>query len=193
MPITQSLNSKANVKKNTTMIYSDALDIITPIHSTKSNVNSDLQSTLPVGSQGISDNRKFTPLRDALPAAKAWAQAVGITTTPSTSSTTLIPATDMSVSIKTNGGPIEISYNISASNNSASVSTNFQIYVDGAAVGTVKTIDQPVSSGGYSLSVGDCLVVPVSAGVHKVDVYWSVSGGTANLLGIKRTLNVREI
>jgi hypothetical protein len=36
-------------------------------------------------------------------------------------------------------------------------------------------------------------IVPVSAGVHKVDVYWSVSGGTATADSTKRILSVREI
>ena len=48
---------------NTNNFYVDAFDIITPIHSTKSNLNADMQNTLPVGSCSISDNRTFTAIK----------------------------------------------------------------------------------------------------------------------------------
>jgi len=169
-------------------INPEAFDIITPIHSYKSNLYADLQNALPVGSNSISDDRVFTPIAN-LPATKAWAQAIGITGGPTTTSTTLTPMPDMSVSIKTSGGALDISYCATTSaSGGAGDAVQTQIFVDGVGQGSVKS-----NSVGTATSTNtDRLFVDVSPGYHKVDVYWSVGSGTATAGASQRNLTVKE-
>lgn len=172
-------------------LYAESFDIITPIHSTKSNAYADLQNTLSVGSCAIADNRKTSAIKDSLPATKAWAQAFGITVTPSTTSTSPVPVPDMSVIIKTNGGALDISYSLLTGNSNPGQDTIAQIYVDGMAVGQYKYFDEATAN--YAYEISDRLVVPVSAGIHKVDLYYWVSGGTGRASDRTRTLIAKEI
>lgn len=172
--------------------FFDDIQIITPIHSYKSNLYADLQNTLLVGSNAISDGRKLTPVKDALPATKAWAQANGITSGPTTTSTTFIPCPDMSCTIKTSGGPIQIAYNIMGANSTAGDNIAMQIYVDGGAVGTSKFVGQ--LSGALNGEMSDVVILPVSPGTHKIDVYWAcLGGGTNTLETTRRNMTVREL
>jgi hypothetical protein len=181
---------KFNNNTASSFLVLDAIDVITPIHSVKSNIYSDIQNVLPVGSCGISDNRRLTPIKDALPATKAWAQAIGVTSNPTTTSTTYVPVPDMSLTIKTGGGPLDISYGITQYNASSAVQNFFQVYVDGIAIGIPQ--DQNLVSNQASY-VGDRMILQVSAGVHKVDLYWKVGGSTATAYLNQRDLVVREI
>jgi len=163
------------------------IQLIVPIHSYKPNVYADLQNTLNIGSNSISDNRKSTPVKDALPAVKAWSQAVGVTATPTTTSTTAIPVPDLSCTIKTNGGPLDISYSAVVSNSGgAGDSVNLQVYVDGVAVGNSKA--SAVGTAGSTIT--DSFIVQVAPGYHKVDLYWFVNTSTGNIGA--RILTVRE-
>jgi len=170
-------------------------DIITPIHSAKSNVYADLQNTLPIGSCAISDNRKTSAIKEALPVQKAWAQAIGTTPSPSpgvtTTATTFVPCPDMSVTLKTNGGRLRIAYSICTLHSVSGASQEFQIYVDGVAVGTEKyTLAPGVSA---SVDTSDVISIPVSAGVHKVELYWHTSSGILTGYRDYRTLLVEEL
>jgi hypothetical protein len=171
--------------------YFESLDIITPIHSYKSNLYADIQNTLPVGSNSLMDSRKTSMIKESLPAQKAWAQAVGIFSDPTQSSTTKIPLTDMSVTIKTNGGPLKIDYTVCIKHDGVGQSMRTAVYVDGVAVTGDKIIHQQVANLISILS--DSVIVPVSAGVHKVDVYWSTSTSTATAFGTNRNLTVQEL
>jgi hypothetical protein len=171
-----------------------AIDIITPIHSPKSNFPADIQNTLSVGSLGISDNRKLTPVKDALPSGKAWAQAFGIAIAPTTSSAVNVPVPDMSCTIKTSGGHLNISYSVCAFNSNTNAVVNTQIYVDGVAQGRPQSMCTQVVFVNNGNTLSDNIIVPVAAGTHKVDVYWTVSGGggTATSPLNFRTLLVEE-
>lgn len=182
---------KVRVTSNTANnLIIEAMDIITPVHSVKSNSYIDLQNALPVGSNSISDNRKTTPVKDLVPAVKAWAQAVGITSSPSTGSTSFVPMPDMSLTIKTSGGPLDISFASRLDANGISIST--QIMVNGIFVGVQVN---PFGNGGgvIGFSTSNSAIVPVNAGVHKVDIFWAVSSGTATASGTQRILRAREI
>lgn len=171
--------------------FQEALDIITPIHAVKSNLYADLQNTLPVGSCSLTDSRKTSMIKEALPAQKAWAQAVGLASV-STSSGSPVPLPDMSVTIKTSGGPLYISYCISVSVDAIGGQVPLAIYVDGVATGFQKNMRTQVAS--YAIPTGDQAIVPVSAGVHKVDIYWFyASGGTAATSPALRNLTVQEL
>lgn len=172
--------------------WMDAFDVITPIHSYKSNLYVDFQNTLNIGSQGISDNRKLTPVKDSLQANKSWVQAQGVTSSPTTSATSFVPMPDMSVTIRTTGGPLELFYSYLAVQNTANANVNATFYVDGVVVGSTRISVSPIAGAGAFTAV-DSIIVPVAPGVHKVDVYWSVSSGTVTALGGNRLLKAREI
>jgi hypothetical protein len=167
----------------------EAFDIITPVHSVKANLYGDLEAASSIGSCAISDNRKFTPIKDPVPTTKAWAQAIGITVNPSTSSTSPIPMPDMSAVVKTNGGPLRLSFSAQVENTGLN-QIFWQFYVDGLPVGVLKNIRAPQSA--YGCLISDVLKIPASAGTHKVDVFWYVGAGTVTADSTSRTLVVEE-
>jgi len=173
-----------------TYIYTEALDIITPIHSYNSNLYADLQNTLPVGSNSLMDSRKTSMIKEALPAQKAWVQAVGIASGPTTVSTAAVPMPDMSVTIKTTGGALKIAY--SALFKSDGTLYGFIMpYLNGAPVPGSAYIGTALAS---FIGQSGTIIVPVSAGVHQVALYWvSNSGATLTVNGTNRNLTVQEI
>jgi hypothetical protein len=72
--------------------------------------------------------------------------------------------------IKTRGGPIEINAVICVT---TSDWLKLIIYVDGIQIVESQSLSAS-GSGGRSIPV--YCVVPVSAGTHKVDIYWYVNG-----------------
>jgi hypothetical protein len=103
----------------------------------------------------------------------------------------MIPLVDMSCTIKTSAGPVQISY-CSTFNNSGSGSyVGCQVYVDGAAVGSSKYA-MTVSAGAL-FTIADSLIFPVSAGIHKVDVYFTNTAGTLTINDTRRNLTVQEL
>lgn len=173
--------------------FIDCLDVITPIHSYKSNLFSDIQNALLIGSQSMSDSRKFTPIKEAQSSSKALVQANGVTAA-TTTTTSYVPCPDMSATIKTAAGFIEVWFvgSITQSSNGQFVAA--AIYVDGIQVG-VPSVIYPLTGNGEAAVCH--AIVPVSAGVHKVDGYWAVSGGTGGWQtsggNPSRLLTVREL
>jgi hypothetical protein len=169
----------------------NAIDVITPIYSYKSNLYADLQNTLPVGSNSLMDSRKMSMVKEALPAQKAWAQATMITSgvnTASVAATTPVPLPDMSCTIKTNGSPLDVSYAVSYTNATTNRGGSFFIYVDGTKISTMQ-VDQANSN--YHVA-SERRIIPVSAGVHKVDIYWGTDG-LGTIYAKNRTLVVKEL
>ena len=93
--------------------------------------------------------------------------------------------------MKTAGNPVQIAYSCSLYNTSLTIVISAQIYVDGQPVGSSKLLNQPVAS--YITNLSDFIIVPLAAGVHKIDVYWSVSGGVGTLSGVSRNLSALEL
>jgi hypothetical protein len=168
--------------------YFNGFDIITPVHSPKGNAPGDLQNTLPVGSCAIGDNRKFSET-SVKPLAN-WAQAVGMATT-TTTSTSYVPIADMSTTIKTTGNPIDVRFSINSRHSSAAVSTYYKIYVDGVPVSQEFFFSEPTAN--YTEVVTFSLILPLSSGVHKVDAYWKTDSGTATTDSTGRSLTVTEL
>jgi len=168
-----------------------ALDIITPVHSVKSNTVADLQNTLPVGSQALSDNRKTSAIKEILPSKKAWAQAVGVSASPSTTATSFVPVPDLSVTLNCTGGRVFIIYNVSYYVSTVAQYAPTAIYVDGVAVSTFRFTQLYAAS--TVTTQGDYIMVNLSPGAHKIDVYWYVNNGTATLYDVKRNLTAFEI
>lgn len=175
---------------NTNTFTNDAFDIITPIHSPKSNLPGDLQNTLLVGSNSLGDSR-LLPAQTVKPLSN-WAQAVGVTTNPTTTSTSFVPIPDMTCIIKTTGNPIEVSFNMTMFMSSVTSADSFtQIFVDGVAVG-VRMASQP--SAGNDFQISHNLIVPVAAGHHIVQAFWfQNSAVTLTASGTARLLKAREI
>lgn len=177
---------------NTSGLNVDTIDIITPVHAPVFNGPGVLQNTLAVGSCAIADKRKFS--EQQVPTVKAWAQAIGVTSTPTTTASTTAPAPmpDMSLTLKTSGNPVLISYSAAIRNNTTAGNVvALQIYVDGVAVGQQKSWD--MSTAGYTTVSSDSILIQACAGSHKVDVYWGTSAGTAASVSTSRNLTVQEL
>ncbi len=187
--ITQSLPLglyKVRFLNNTAsaFILVNTLDIITPIHSYKQNLYADLQNTLPVGNQGIEDPRKISSL-EQITAQKAWSQALGITSSPSTTSTIYVPIPDMSVTHFNRSGRIKIAYHVAL--NTGTGDCQVVAFVNGFQVG--KATYQIASS---NTTVADMITVPVSPGFNKIDLYWLTGSGTVAGITTMRSLFVEE-
>jgi hypothetical protein len=170
-------------------LFADAIDIITPIHSVKSNLYGDLQNTLTVGSCAISDNRKTTPTKDALPAQKAWAQALA--TGGTTTSTSPVPMPGLSVTLKTSGGRVKASFAGMVYNNAGGGAIITTIYVNGVQAGGY---NYPQSaSAGYNEATCNVWTGLLPAGTHKIDVYWYVNTSTGNVAANYAALVVEEV
>ena len=165
------------------------LAVITPIHSPKSNLPGDLQNTLLVGSNALGDSR-LLPEQTVKPLSN-WAQAVGVSSNPTTTSTTGAPMPDMICIIKTGGNPIEVSYSASVNNNTAGNATSVQVYVDGVSVGTDKRAVPAAAN--YPALTSDSIIIPVAAGVHIVQLFWFVTATIGQCDTTRRNLKVREL
>lgn len=175
-------------------VTNQTLDLITPIHSYKSNLYADLQNTLPVGSNALSDNRKITPVKDILPAIKSWTQAIPVASNPTTTSNIAVPIPDMSCTIKTSSGAIQVSGQLSFVNDqgTGAAVTFLYTFVDGVQKGQPSRIDTP-NGASTTCSMSINTIVPVSAGTHKVDLYWSTTAGLLTAISVYRVMQVREI
>lgn len=179
------------IRFNTTtaaQIGINTLDVITPIHSAKQ-VSYGIQNVNAVGSWGISDNRKTTPVKDVLPVTKNAASCQGVVSAPSTTSTSMVPMTDMNVNLKVNSNMIRISYCAQVGVNAATY-VNLVLYVDGQPVETLKSVF--IASAGSSTVAVNTILVPVSPGYHSVQLYWSTNTGTATAFGTQRNMIVEE-
>jgi hypothetical protein len=167
----------------------EAFDIITPIHSPKSNLYSAAQNTLTVGSQGIEDLRKIKAL-EQITDQKAVSQATGVVSNPTTTSLTPVPCPDMSVTHVSKTGRIRLSYAVVRSHN-AVANTAIQPYVNGQAVGELTRIAHSV---GFINCTSDSFVVNVPVGVNKVDLYWyAFDAGTTTGYLTARKLVVEDV
>lgn len=181
---------------NASSAYMDInmIDIITPIHAVKSNLYADLQNTLPVGSCSLTDSRKTSMVKEILPAQKAWAQAVGVSSSPTTSSTSLVPIADMSLTIRTDGGPLQVSFAMPVQHTQGSADIEIRTYVDGVLVdsGCASLYIYPAAANLLFL-LADTFVTPVAKGIHKVDLYWRCGSGNLAALSARRHLTVQEL
>lgn len=170
----------------------EATDIITPIHSPRNNIPYEQLSTLMVGSQGISDNRKLSAIKDLNLQVKNVAQAFGITNAPSTSATSPVPIPDMSVTHFNRSGRLRITYNITARQQAGALSSQvvYRIVVDGVALPVVSVVNSIGANGAVATS--ETQYVNVAPGTHKIDVYWSISSNTVVCEGVQRSLLVEE-
>ena len=173
-----------------TYLTSGAIDIVTPIHSSKY-MNAVAQSSLTIGSCAISDSRKTTPVKSESKR-KNISRAVGSTISPTTTSTVAVPCPDMSVTHFCETGRVRISWSAVFQNSSAGGYTGGTIYVDGASVSTTKGANHPTANSFVNPS--DVIILDLSPGVHKIDLYWNVNAGsTATAFQNWRNITVEDI
>jgi uncharacterized membrane protein len=72
----------------------------------------------------------------------------------------------------------------------ASATALVTVYVDGKEAGSPT---QVTINAGWAASVCSSVIVPVSAGVHKVDLYWLAVASTLKSEGTRRILTAEEI
>lgn len=168
-----------------------AIDVITPIHSQKSSFPASFYNALSIGNESISDNRILSPVGD-LTEQKSYVQSLAITSSPTTTSTSMVPIPDMNAVISTKDGRLRISYSSVIQASSISFSFFLQVYVDGVPVGLLKQGNADTASGLTTMT--DVLSIPVSAGTHKVEVYWRSdnAGMTITAYLLTRNLLVEE-
>lgn len=179
--------------------YAESFDIITPIYSDKSNLYSDFQNSLPVGSNAISDNRKFTPIKDVSAQTKNFAQAIGIVSSPTFTGLgagVYVPVTDMFVAHKNTSGLIQISVAGECIPSGGSSAPSFQLWIDGLQVPNSSTMSIG-NGGGPATRIGfsQTVIVSVSPGVHIIQLVWAAGsgGGTQTMAETDRNLSVLEL
>lgn len=179
---------RVNNNSASSNITVEAVDIITPIHSHKSNAPASTQNTLSVGSTGISDSRRFTPNKESLVSEKAVAQARGIVSGPTTTGASNVPLPDMSVTMKVKGGKVRFSYSVCGLN-SGGASWIVQPMVNGIQVGETKFGENT-----NKMVLADSFVITLPPGVHHFHLYWGQAGsGTALAFQTNRNMLIEEV
>jgi hypothetical protein len=158
-----------------------------PIYTPRSNSGFASQNNFPLGSNSLSDNRKFSPIKDLSLQRKNISQAFGVISGSTTTANTPVPMPDMSVVHFNSTGQIKVYYSVVIFDTGSSV---MNIFVDGVQVGKNKTAS-PAST---NQVLSDSIVIQVSPGFHKVDLFWSTGGGsTATASGDYRNMTVEEV
>lgn len=179
---------KVRFTNNTASSYLtvDTLDIIAPIYSVDATSPLNSQNNLALGNNSISDNRVFSEM--TAPVINNWAQAFGVLSGPSSTVSSPVPIPDMSVAIKTSGNPIEVCFNLPI-NTGGTYYGFVYIFVDSLAVGPAFGT---VSSN--STAISGSVIVPVSAGYHKIDLNWQANNAQSiSTLTTQRNLTVKEL
>lgn len=175
-----------------TTFGSDAIDVITPIHSYKSNLYSDLQNTMSVGSNSISDSRNISALKERS-STKSVAQAIGIVSAPSTNSSTYIPIPDMSVTHYNKTGKIKVSFSGSLLTDSSSVNYFVGVFVNGQQMPVDFVNYDGASAGSQLKNTAFSYIINVPTGHNKVDIYWRTSASVLRSETTRRILTVEEV
>ena len=173
-------------------MFVEAFDVITPIHSAKSITPFDLQNNLPIGSCAISDNRKTSAIKDSGSQIKSSSKAIGVSISPSTTSTTYIPCPDLSTTIRSaNGGKFKIGAMINWRHNATNGYGIFTVYLNGVQVGIDNLTQTYIATADMMSYINETIVV--GPGVHKIDIYWRTVSGTVNCQSLNRNMTVEEI
>lgn len=167
-----------------------ALDIITPIHSPKNVGAFAVQKAFSVGSTALSDDRNISGFEKETSVAEAINLEVQ-PNQPNTQSTIFYPIPSMISVIETTGNPIAVDFIGSFSNQSVGGDTYAAIYVDGVYI-CERHIIAHTGHTGYYLDGSMHRVIPVSAGIHTVQIFWK-SSGTVSKVNVGRTLTVKEL
>jgi len=162
-----------------------ALDIITPVYFPKYDELA-VQNNLPIGSCAIGDLRET--LIEQSDKAKIKL-AVGVTSNPTTTSTTFVPMPDMSLTYESEGEWVEINFYGAILNSTTGVAVTIAPFVNGQQVQTINRMNAP--SSGLEVPISFSVPVYLPKGSHKIDTYWSVAANTGT--NTLRQLTVKKI
>lgn len=118
--------------------------------------------------------------------------AVGATSNPTTTSTTMADLPDMTVTLTTTGGILLCWLDASIRADTLLAGVGLQLNVDGADVAPQTTAQAAVANQYQHLAVV-LRVSGLAAGSHTVKGRWNVSAGTATAMWTYRTLLVQEV
>jgi hypothetical protein len=161
----------------------EGVDIVTPIHNVRNNSLYSGQNSLPIGSAPLADLRKTTPIKDSNLQTKNVAQAFGTNSSPTTSSSLMVPVPDLSVTHTNKSGRVKITMYVNWATTNAAPAFGF--YVDGSPIYNQIT-------GGSSETTTLVYYAYVSPGIHKYDIFWTTASGTLTANGTGRSLLVEE-
>lgn len=161
------------------------------IHSHKDNQYLNSGRASIIGSNCVSDNRMITPVKESVSKLKFRGQSEGIVSDPSTTSTVLVPMADMTMLVPSKGGRFAVEFNGTGYNSSTAVSIYNQIFVNGLPSGKEMLVTS--TSANSQLTHVNRTTVDLPPGIHKVEVFWRVDGGTGTMLTTRRVLTVTEI
>ncbi len=173
--LTLGIHTFTITSTSTSTIYAESFNIVTPIYSPRSVYNFSLQNQLPIGSNAISDDRKFTPVLPQIAPTKSYGQAILIQTGATTTSTVPVPVQQMNIPLPCKGGLIEVIYAVGI-NNTADAGILTQIYLDGVAIGISLTTGI-AAAGSTGVNAGSA-IASVSPGIHQITLFWWCTGGT---------------
>ncbi|MCK4500424.1 hypothetical protein KAU11_07995 [Candidatus Babeliales bacterium] len=177
-----------NVSGVSERVNAPAINIITPIHAQKF-LDKNIQSALMIGSQSIADGRNLSAIKNDgdIP---NYATALGVSSSPTTTSTSPVPMPDMQATVETSGNAIEVEFDASVINSNSAATVSIKIFVDGIEIGEGAAAQ---STGNYPFSLSKHEPIEVDAGVHIVQLFWSVSSGTGTAWNRLRSLTVKEM
>lgn len=179
---------KVRVTLSSGTMFMHGMQYSSLIHSYKENGPFIMGNTLSCGSQGVGDSRKLVESYLKTKVAHTFGVNGGITT----STTSSVPVPDMSVTLKTDGGDLEISYSMYQRNTTSAFNLS-TIYVDGLPLPVSMILLPSIGSSSQRLPYQGQMAVPAAPGYHKIDIYWNVNGGTATSDDSGRYLKVREV
>lgn len=119
------------------------------------------------------------------------AQAVGVTSGPTTASTTAVALTDMSVTLTAVGTKFLVFFSVTVQNNTAADSVFITPYLDSGTAGSSSVVFAQGTD--WSTVSGVWLFTGLSAASHTVALYWNVDAGTASSNATRRTLTVLNL
>ncbi len=169
------------------------MEVITPIHSVKSNTNVGFQNTLPTGSQSICDERALTAIKEVTTPLKALAITEAIANGPTTTVAGRVPIPDMSTTIEVSkDGSIDVDIFVTLNKTTQAVATYLYVYVDGkyAHKDSFREYNTPV---GQQYNLSGKVNIPVSKGTHHVQLFWYIGGGTLTATSTNRWMTVKEV
>jgi hypothetical protein len=167
-------------------LYFIAADVISPIYFPKENLGNQ-NNTLMIGNCSLGDARNTT---FNIKEGKAWAQAIGITSGPTTTNTSAVPCPDMHLSFYTKGSVCSINYSMSVTNSSTNPAIYAQVYINGTPANVVKFLHCPVAS--YYAMLSDDFKIYLPAGYYNISLMWYTSSSTATAGGTSRSLSIIE-
>lgn len=174
------------ITQNTTIfLYPRAFDIITPISAPKF-LRQVYQNGFLVGNESISDSRE---LEKPLPVVS---KSKGVTSGPTTSSTTNIPVHELITKIRTSKKTsyLDISFQINNHRNGGG-SSFFALFLNGKQIDHTFQITH--ATNGYTDVITGSKKIPVTIGDHSVMMIWNTEGGVGTLSSTQRSLNVTEV